>query len=191
MNTNSTVQCEPALLRNDIKNYKIISRCRGMSRRRPRVTRRNQHSVSCITSLQAVVCIYEGHKPISSVDPSMEIMGVEEDFTAPASGRWTPEEDEKLRSAVLEHGAQNWKKISLLMDNGGRTDTQVRQMLLHVRVSTKFNIFECRSVYIDGRKFYDLVSRRVIAIFMYISLDSCVNGGFMQARGRKRRIPCW
>jgi hypothetical protein len=37
-------------------------------------------------------------------------------------GKWTPEEDEALRQAVLKHGGRNWKKISDYLE--GRTDVQ-------------------------------------------------------------------
>ena len=36
----------------------------------------------------------------------------------PAAGRWTKEEDEKLRAAITLHGPQNWKRISHMMANG-------------------------------------------------------------------------
>lgn len=37
-------------------------------------------------------------------------------------GKWTTEEDEILRNAVMKHGGRNWKKISEYLD--GRTDVQ-------------------------------------------------------------------
>lgn len=45
-----------------------------------------------------------------------------------ANGRWSKEEDKRLRMAVERHGAQNWKEISLIMAKFGngmsRSDTQ-------------------------------------------------------------------
>jgi hypothetical protein len=37
-------------------------------------------------------------------------------------GKWTPEEDELLRTAVFQYGGRNWKKISDFLE--GRTDVQ-------------------------------------------------------------------
>ena len=37
-------------------------------------------------------------------------------------GRWSTDEDELLKQAVLTHGGKNWKKISSCLD--GRTDVQ-------------------------------------------------------------------
>ena len=39
-------------------------------------------------------------------------------------GRWTKEEDEKLKVAVTGAGAKNWKKISKEFMDGTRTDVQ-------------------------------------------------------------------
>eukprot|EP00607_Mallomonas_marina_P008046 CAMPEP_0182417800 /NCGR_PEP_ID=MMETSP1167-20130531/2233_1 /TAXON_ID=2988 /ORGANISM="Mallomonas Sp, Strain CCMP3275" /LENGTH=598 /DNA_ID=CAMNT_0024591573 /DNA_START=213 /DNA_END=2009 /DNA_ORIENTATION=+ len=44
------------------------------------------------------------------------------DKSRSSRGKWTQEEDEVLRSAVLTHGGRNWKKISEYLD--GRTDVQ-------------------------------------------------------------------
>ena len=41
-----------------------------------------------------------------------------------AEGRWTKDEDEKLRQAVQEMGGKNWKKISEMAFSGVRSDVQ-------------------------------------------------------------------
>lgn len=40
-----------------------------------------------------------------------------------SSGRWTKEEDERLKRAVMENNGKNWKSIAAQMNNG-RTDVQ-------------------------------------------------------------------
>jgi len=39
-------------------------------------------------------------------------------------GRWSPEEDARLREIVKEHGPKNWKLISKIAFGGSRTDVQ-------------------------------------------------------------------
>jgi hypothetical protein len=66
-------------------------------------------------------------------DGTVGIAGGEEEGDAeagydasPASGRWTKQEDERLRAAVSEYGASNWKQISLMMKNGKANSRSVR-----------------------------------------------------------------
>ncbi len=55
-------------------------------------------------------------------------MDIEEDNLSVSSpsrysrGKWSPEEDETLRQAVMAHSGRNWKKIANLLE--GRTDVQ-------------------------------------------------------------------
>jgi uncharacterized protein (DUF2237 family) len=51
---------------------------------------------------------------VSNIDPTMA-----------STGRWTADEDRKLRDAVREHGANNWEELSLLVP--GRTRYQCRR----------------------------------------------------------------
>jgi len=41
-----------------------------------------------------------------------------------AGGKWSQEEDDRLREVVREHGPKNWKVISKLAFNGARSDVQ-------------------------------------------------------------------
>ena len=60
----------------------------------------------------------------------------------PIGGKWATDEDEHLRDIVRVHGAENWRKVAMLL---GPTSLMF-------------------SVYIDGIKFFDRVFRRELGV---------------------------
>jgi hypothetical protein len=93
-----------------------------------------------ITNWEAIAALVSGRTGVQCRKrwhDASSVLSIEVEMMAPArKGKWTTDEDEKLKNAVLTHGGKNWVAIAAIVP--GRTQQQCRTRW-HSTVSSNSN----------------------------------------------------